>query len=302
MENRVLLVVFVFSAISGLNSVIATYIPSYFFRIGFSYLDYSLISILQSSLTYLVNPVLYFVVLYFGCGGKLLNRISSVLISIIVGSLIGYCVGGLLGSFVSAGLLGTGFPLLSSMFIALASLPQHVVGAVIFAFAALAFSDIEIKWAAALKAETRSTKRPDGLILVVALYVLFAFLNVLAIPFLLAYVASATLTTSIIAVLAVFSCIVVAGQLLLAFGLFMGKKWAWIIALISIGSSLMIDILALVEMLAFGTFPSSSTLTAILLTSLFLGFLISLAIFFYLLRAEVRRFFGFVNPTVEAQE
>jgi hypothetical protein len=46
---------------------------------------------------------------------------------------------------------------------------------------------------------------------------------------------------------------------------------------------------------------NTSLFSGVLVICLLFGFLISIAVFFYLLSAEVRRFFGFVNPATEVQ-
>lgn len=300
-ESRVFVVVLIFSVISGVNATLAPYIPEYLFRIGYSATDYGIISLLQMSLLYLVSPVLYFIVLYVACGGPLLNRIASVLTSIILASLVGHCVGGFLGAVASATLLGASPVVSAFLNVTLALLPQYVLQAVLFGFAVLAFSDINIKWTRTLMTESLQRTRPGGLIYIVILYVLFALLNVFAIPFLAVYAMSARVTTLVIAVLAVFSGLVVAGQLILAIGLYQGKKWAWVIALISAGSGILIDVFVMGAMLVFNVFMNVSPFSAGLSVGLFLGFLISIAIFSYLLNTGVRRFFGFVNPVMEAQ-
>jgi hypothetical protein len=299
-ESRVFVVVLTFSVISGFNATLAPYIPAYLFRIGYSATDYGIISLLQMSLLYLVSPVLYFIVLYVACGGPLLNRIASVLTSIILASLVGHCVGGFLGAVASATLLGASV-VFAFLNVTLALLPQYVLQAVLFGFAVLAFSDINIEWTRTLTTEGLQRTRPGGLIYIVILYALFALLNVFAIPFLAVYATSAKVTTLVIAVLAVFSGLVVAGQLILAIGLYQGKKWAWVIALISAGSGILIDVFVMGAMLVFNVFMNVSLFSTGLLVGLLLGFLISIAIFSYLLSIGVRRFFGFVNPVMEAQ-
>lgn len=248
---------------------------------------------------YLVDPVLYLVVLYYGCGGPLLNRIASVLISLVLGSLVGYWIGGAVASITITGLLGES-PLVFSSY-TLASLPQHTAGQVFFGLAILAFSDVTIKWTKALATGGLQRTRPGGLTILVFFHLLFALLNILAFPLLTFLGTSETISTLAIALLAVFSIVIIAAQIILAIGLYSGRKWAWVIALISAGTGLLIDISVFAEILAVGAFVNASLFSGVLLICLFFGFLISTAVFLYLLTVEVRRFFGFVNPAMEVQ-
>jgi hypothetical protein len=301
-EGRVFLVVLVFSVISAITGTLMLHISYYLSRIGYSVVDVALIVPLLSGMTYLVNPILYFVVLYMTCRGPLLNRIASVLASIILAGLVGYCIGGLVGAVVSATLLGT-VPAVNIFFnIVVYSLPQYTFGALLFAFAVLAFSDITANWTKALMAQGLQRTRPGGVVLITVLYVVFAFLNVLAIPFLFIYAVSPSVKLLTFVILAVLSGLSVAGQLILAAGLYLGKRWAWVIVLITSGGGIVVDASALGSMILFDLFISSSLLLIGLLVGLFLGFLVCIAIFSYLLGIGARRFFGFVNPVAETQD
>jgi hypothetical protein len=98
-------------------------------------------------------------------------------------------------------------------------------------------------------------------------------------------------------ILAFFFGLVVSGQLVLAFGLYYGKKWGWILAVISSASISLISISALGASLINGEFINAQLWTL----GLILGLLVSLTILFYLLSLKVRQFFGFVNPVEQPQ-
>jgi hypothetical protein len=104
--------------------------------------------------------------------------------------------------------------------------------------------------------------------------------------------------TAFIIILAVFFGLVVSGQLVLALGLYYGKKWGWILAVISSASSFLMNISALSASLINGEFINAQLWTL----GLILGLLVSLTILFYLLSSEVRQFFGFVNPAEQPQD
>jgi len=299
-EKKVFVVVLVFSVIAGLNGAFTPFMHYYFTnRFGLSMAEYGAFTMLQWGLQYLFSPVMFFVVLYLSCGGPLLHRIASVLTSLVLGSLIGYWIGGSIGVIIVTAQLGD---LASNpSFYPIYSLTSNAVGQVLMGFAVLAFSDFDAKWRNALAG--LQSKRPAGLVLLALLYVIFALLNTLTIPlvaFILPYVNTTSNVTFAIATQAIFFGLIVAGQLLLAGGLYYGRKWAWIIALVSSASSLLIDALALGVLF---TIPEPAE-TLPLIVGLLISCLLSLFITLYLLSFEVRQFFGFINPiaTKETQD
>lgn len=301
-EGRVFLVVLVFSAISGFFIALSPSIAPYILGIGYSGFDIGIILLLPSALIYVVNPVLYFVVLYLACGGPLLNRIAGVLTSIILASIVGHILGGFAGSVTAATLHeGTAAYSVFSSFV-LGPLFQHVINAVIFAFAVLAFSDISIKWTKTLAAQGLQRTRPAGIVAITVLYILFALLTAFAILLLAGYATSAGYMSLIFISLAALSLLVAAGQVVVAIGLYRGRKWAWVIALIASGCGFAIDAFSLGSVILLGFSGTQYLLFTGQLLGLFLGLLVSIVIFSYLLSIGVRRFFGFVNPMTEAQQ
>ena len=275
-----------------MNTAFATYIDYWLLQAGYSVADIGTFGILEAGLGYLLSSVLFVVVLYVTCGGPLLNRIARVLTSLVLGSTIWYWIGGSIGAIVATTQPGEtasiawSYPLLS--------LPTFAVGQMLIGFAVLALSDINTKWRAALPIQELQSRRPAGLVLLAVFYVIFALLDALAIPLLAVYSAYAGTTshTAFIIILAVFFGLVVSGQLVLALGLYNGKKWGWILAVISSASSSLISFSALGASLINGEFINAQLWTL----GLILGLLVSLLILFYLLSLEVRQFFGFVNP------
>lgn len=289
------MVILVFSTIAGLNTAFAPYVFYWFRQSGYSEVEYGAFNILETGFLYLLNSVLFFIVLYVTCGGPLLNRIARVLTSLVLGSIVGYWIGGSIGAIVS--MIQFGEVALYAWIYPLLSLPTYAVGQMLIGFAVLALSDISIRWKDALTIQEQST-RPGGMVVLAVLYVVFALLNVLAIPLLAAYPASSGTSYAAFAIMAVFFGLVFSGQLVLAFGLYYGKKWGWILAVISSASSSLINISVLSALLINGAFINAQLLTS----SLFVGLLVSLAILFYLLSLRVRQFFGFVNPTEPSQD
>lgn len=297
-ETRVFSVIMVFSIFSGLNAAFVPFLSFILYdKFGFSSVEVGFVGILLNSLQYLLSPILFFVVLYVMCGGPLLNRIASVLTSLVFGSLVGYAIGSFIGSILAG--IQVGQP--RALYFPLQYLPQHVVAQTLMGFAVLAFSDVNMRWRSALAVDELPRKRPEGVTLLAAFYVVFALLNLVAVPVRALYpsiLGSFPLVGLIVLALSIVFVLVVAGQLIVAYGLYHGKKWGWIIALISSTSSLMIDIYALIALLVLGGF--GGTLMLMLLVSF--GFMVSLAVLLYLLSTEVRKFFGFVNPPSQVQD
>lgn len=297
-ETRVFVVILVFSAVSGLNSAVAPYLSLFLYEIfGFSAAELGFFMILMSCLQFLISPILFFVVLYVTCGGPLLNRIASVLMSLIFGSLVGYLIGGFIGSIVVTAQREQLYPLL----LPLSFLPQHLVSQTLTGFAVLAFSDINRKWRSALPVEELQKRRPVGVTLLAALYVIFALLNTVVAPVLTFYPSVAVSTRhgalAIIFIGVAFG-LVGLGQLIVAAGLYYGRKWGWFAAVISCATSLVMDVYAFGAIVVFG----GITIVPLLVLGSFVGFIINLAVLLYLLRVGVRKFFGLVNPPSSVQD
>jgi len=297
-ESRVFVVILVFSAVSGLNSAFAPYLSLLLYaKLGFSAVELGFFMILMSCLQFLISPILFFVVLYVTCGGPLLNRIASVLMSLIFGSLVGYPIGGFIGSIVVTAQLEQ----LSALLLPLSSLPQHLVSQTLMGFAVLAFSDINLRWRSALPVEELQKRRPVGVTLLAALYVVFALLNTVVAPVLTLYpsvVVSTRHGALAIILIGVAFGMVGLGQLVVAGGLYYGRKWGWFAAVISCATSLVMDASAFGNMVVLGGF----TIVLLLVLGSFVGFIINLAVLLYLLRVGVRKFFGLVNPPSPIQE
>jgi len=298
-ETRVFVVIMVFSIVSGVNAAFTPYLSILFHdRFGWSIVEFGFFGILLNSLQYLFSPILFFVVLYVICGGPLLNRIASALMSLVFGSLVGYLIGSFVGSVVVAVLVRQP----GALYYPISYLPQHVVAQMLMGFAVLAFSDINMRWRSAVSIDELQKGRPRGVTLLAVLYVVFALLNMVAVPFLAFYpsvTGSLPHAAFVVIALGVVFGMVISGQLVTAAGLHYGKKWGWIAAVISSASSLVIDIYAIVAMLVLGGFLGMFML---MLLGSFFGLIFSLAVLLYLLSVDVRKFFGFVNPLGQIQD
>lgn len=298
-EFKVFAVMFVFNFVEGFYSLLAPYIPLYLHDMGYSAMEISVFNVFVGGLRYVVSPILFFIVLYLVCGGKLLDRIAGVLISLILGSLLGFWVGGVLGIPFLTGRFREN--LAGAMLISVSRLPYISLGQMLFGFAVLAFFDVNKKWIDALSMEKLQGRRPDGVVILSVLYLIFGVFNICVIPILLIhplllmlYTEKLMLFVGLISFLALNGL----GQVLIAVGLYFGRKWGWIPALISVASSLLATVTVLLAVIAFGMFINMFWWTIL---SLVIGFVISLIVVFYLLSFNVRQYFGLVSPSTPFQ-
>jgi hypothetical protein len=267
-----------------------------------SEVDIGAASLLFSVVGFIIDPLIFFIVLYRYCGGQLLNRMARVLISIVLGSLLGLWIGnlaiaGLVTVLSSADEASANFFFLSQ----LSYLPIQVIFQLLEVFAVLAFSDLVAKWRDTLPRNELQGRTPGGIVLLAAIYAVFALLNVLVLPVSTLWSALWDMATNSIFSMVTFAVvgILTLGQFVLAIGLYTGKKWAWVLAVVSTGSTFLIDVTSLGVLLAL---ESHGTVTAFwLLIGLFFSSLISLAIFVYMLSITVRKFFGLIN-SIEHEE
>lgn len=298
-DSKVFAVTFVFSFVEGLQSLLSPYLYLFLSRMGYTTAELSLAFTMVGFLYYVFNPILFFVMLYLTCGGKVLPRIASILISLIFGSLLGFWLGGLCSA-----------PLLESQFTEAASgallniavrLSFIPFGKMIFGFAVLMFSEMNSNWKAVLPMEKLQSKRPFGVVVLSALYVIVGLLNILALPISVLYpfLLEFSLEKWLLLVVFVSTFVLgIAGQLLVAYGLYHGKKWGWVPALISSASGLLAQITLLFIALVSEIFNE----TLWIVSGSLIGLVISLMVLFYLLSLETRKYFGFVNPPQHSTE
>lgn len=293
-ELRVFVVMFAFNFVNGLFSVFAPFIPMYLHRIDYSAMEISVFHVFLGGLRYVISPVLFFVVLYLICGGNIFNRIASVLISLILGSLFGFWIGGLSGLPLLADLIDDN--LADVMLTSVTKLPYVTLGQMLFGFAVLAFFDINKQWINALPKEKLRSRRPLGVVLLSVLYLVFGLFNICALPVLLIHPLLLELYIkkfALFTMLALFFGLNSMGQVLIAIGLYRGRKWGWIPAFISAATSVLITLTFLLRFVMEAFMHE----TGLVIFGLFLALILGLTIVFFLLNVNVRKYFGLVNPT-----
>lgn len=300
-ESRVFAVTFVFNLIAGFFLALQVYLP-FVLRLysqRFSYDAFAIFYRFFSAFYYVINPVLFLIALYFVCRGKLFENIASTLISLILGSLLGYWLGGLIGFPIFASIYAsdsTNLPLVELN--AIPQLPYIPLGVMLSGFAILAFFDYNKRWHAALEVGGMSVNRPFGVTVLAVLYFIVGIIDAVLLPVLLIYSFLISLFTNeflVFLTLMVFFATSVTGQILIGVGLLKGRKWGWLPAFISAITSLLTTLTALVVAL-FSSVLFQGLLGSLIILSLFLGFIFSLIILLYLLSFNVRRYFGMINP------
>lgn len=301
-ENRVFSVVFVFNFVSGLFLALRYFLPFYLMdKMGFSGEAYSIFIIFFNGFYYVVNPILFLIVLYFVCGGRLFERIASTLISLILGCLLGQWLGGLVGVPLFASQFTTDWP--NTLVSTVSQLPYVVLGEVLFGFAVLAFFDYNKRWSAALSADRSSVERPLGVVVLSVLYVIGGIVDACLLPLLFSYSLLLSLFSSeFLLFVGLLTFILFSGacQLIIAWGLYSGRKWGWLPAFVSSIVGLLSTLTGLLIIAVSGV-PVFDMFVELTVFGLFMGFIISLVIMFYLLDFGVRRFFGMINPSSPSQ-
>lgn len=298
-DSKVFAVTFFFSFVEGLQSLLSPNLYLFLNRMGYTAAELSLTFMMLGFLYYVFNPILFFVALYLMCGGKVLPRIASILISLILGSLLGFWLGCLCGApMLESQFTGAALGTLLSIVV---GLPFLSFGKMIFGFAVLMFAETNSNWKAVLPMDKLQSKRPFGVLVLSALYVIVGLLNILALPISVLYPLSLEFSLEKWLLLVIFvSTFVlgVAGQLLVAYGLYHGMKWGWVPALISAAGGLLIQITFLGVSLVSEVFREVPWIVPESL----IGLVISLMVLFYLLSLETRKYFGFVNPPKPSTE
>lgn len=288
-EFRILLVMLVFSFISGFWGLLRIYFPLIFRGMGYSVTEISLTNTALNHILYIVNPILLFIVLFFTCNKDLLMKIASTIISLILGSLVGYwlgalCATGTLSVTYSETVWASSLSTLSQ-FLYSASIGNMLIG-----FAAVASASMVARWKTSLLKSNLLLEKPFGIVVLSAIYIVFGVLATFIFPLILLYPLLADIFfTRLLLAISLVLLLTLGGlsQIVIGIGLYMGRKWGWIPAFISAVASILVSIQELTLYKYFGMLGVS-----ILAIALFLSVVIAL----YLLEPHVRSYFGLVNP------
>jgi len=300
-ETKITLIMLVFGFLSGLHRAFSPYMGLYLNGIGFSPVETGVFSLIIGYVTFFISPVILFVILYFACGGNLLQKVASTAISIILGSVIGGWLGLISGALL---LTFSRFPVTFAEVLYAFPLGRTwaFVDLIIVGFVAVAAAEINRRWREALSKQNLRLERPFGVVVISFLYAILGILVICLAPLLFSYsvllemVFQKPLIGIGLIIVLVFSGFI---QVLIGVCLYLGKKWGWIPAfyLAVLG---MLDSANL--LLSFEKWSHSPLLSIVVVSLAVTNLIISVIIIAYLLQFNVRRYFGFINPAeLEAQ-
>jgi hypothetical protein len=210
-----------------------------------------------------------------------MKDIAGIVISIIIGTIVGYWIGGLLGLSVSS----SSFPRSPSLF---------TVSILLSEFGACAAAYLNIKWEQLTPRREMVSERPFGVVLISALYIVLSLsLTVLTlVVFGLSSIGfealfkKILLFTLIIALLSILSI----AYFFIAYGFYRGRRWAWFTVF---AFTLMGILLSVNQLILIFNFDILFILRIVVL-------ILDTFILIYLIQPYVRIYFGIINPISES--
>ena len=293
-EPKIMCVMLLFGFLSGVRRALLPHMNIYLYNIGFSPPEIGIFSLIFEHVTFIISPVILFVILYFISEGNLLEKLASTIISIILGSVIGGWLGLISGALltcsrfeVSLADMLYAFPLARTW---------AFVELIIVGFVAVAAAEINRRWRNAVSELNLRLERPFGVVVISFFYVVFGILAICLAPLLFSYsvlvdmiIHKPLLGIGLILIL-VFGGFI---QVLIGVSLYLGKKWGWMPAFYFavVGTLDSVNL-----MLSFEKWSYSLPLSVVAMSLAAINLIIGLIITVYLLQFNVRRYFGFVNP------
>jgi hypothetical protein len=208
-----------------------------------------------------------------------MKDIASIIISIIIGTVMGYWIGGLLGLSVSS------FPRSPSLF---------TISILLSEFGACAAAYLNIKWEQLTLRNSMVSERPFGVVLISVLYIILSLSSTVLnlVLFGLSSIGFEVLfnkilpLTLIIALLSILSI----AYFFIAHGFYRGRRWAWFTVFAFTLMSILLSINQLITMFKFD----------ILFILKIIVLLLDTFILIYLIQPYIRIYFGIINPTSES--
>ena len=174
----------VFAFISGLRSGFQPFLYFILQDLGYAILEMGLAMSIIGLLFYLINPVLFYITLFFTCQRELLTRIASTILSLIIGSLIGHWVGGVVGAYYIC--FNVNAESFAGVMLNLAyQTPSSMISTTLTGFAIVALAWITTKWSTALEGLEVPSGKPFEIVVASILYVISGFLTLCVAPMLM---------------------------------------------------------------------------------------------------------------------
>ena len=287
-EPRALILATMFSFIWGFKKPLDQFAPLLLhklYKYGMS--EVAAIAFYLNEIWY-IQVVILFAIFFYICGQSIINRIGSTIVSTIIGDAVGFWI----GYFTFAGLIiGTGLieewnPLISVN----SALAQGVISLLFIEFAAIACAYVVEEWDRRLEQIgflSNNIKKPATVYIATIIY---AVLGVLLLVFSFIFVIYGRPFNEFIrlAPFILFDLLLRAGaSIIVSYGLYVGKRWGWLIAFITsvLGTIATINLLMFYLVNALGT--------SALIASMAL--LLNLTLIVCLLSVSCRRYFRFLN-------
>jgi hypothetical protein len=278
---KILLTTLIFCVFSGFYEAVTPTLPLFLYDLGYASLEIGFITSILSIIVFILDSALLFVILYLICRRNFMKDIAGIVISIIIGTIVGYWIGGLLGLSVSS----SSFPRSPSLF---------TVSILLSEFGACAAAYLNIKWEQLTPRREMVSERPFGVVLISALYIVLSLsLTVLTlVVFGLSSIGfealfkKILLFTLIIALLSILSI----AYFFIAYGFYRGRRWAWFTVF---AFTLMGILLSVNQLILIFNFDILFILRIVVL-------LLDTFILIYLIQPYVRIYFGIINPISES--
>jgi len=287
-EPRALILATMFSFIWGFKKPLDQFAPLLLhklYKYGMS--EVAAIAFYLNEIWY-IQVVILFAIFFYICGQSIINRIGSTIVSTIIGDAVGFWTGyfTFAGLIISTGLIGEWNPLISVN----SALAQGVISLLFIEFAAIACAYVVEEWDRRLEQIgflSNNIKKPATVYIATIIY---AVLGVLLLVFSFIFVIYGRPFNEFIrlAPFILFDLLLRAGaSIIVSYGLYVGKRWGWLIAFITsvLGTIATINLLMFYLVNALGT--------SALIASMAL--LLNLTLIVCLLSVSCRRYFRFLN-------
>lgn len=278
---KVLLITLIFCAIGGFYETLTPTLYLILHNLEYTVIEISFITYSLNVLVFILDSALFFVILYSVCRRNFMENIANIIISLIIGTALGYWIGGLSGLLVKSPKL-------------LTSPPIFTISILLAEFGACSAAYLNIKWNRALPKPSMVSERPLSVALLSVLYVILSLLLTFLTIMLLGLSGigfevlfnKILLFASLIALLTISSI----AYLFIAYGFYKGRRWAWFAVFAFTLMSMLLSVNQLILTFYFD----------ILFILRFLVLLIDIFIFLYLIQPGARIYFGIINPTSES--
>ncbi|MGQ9539319.1 MAG: hypothetical protein ACUVTE_07075 [Candidatus Bathycorpusculaceae bacterium] len=279
-HTKVFLATFIFCVLSGFYENVAFFLPLFLEDAGYTVVETGVITYALGVVVFVWVSALFFAILYMLCKRGFMENIASIIISLIIGAVLGHWIGGLASLLLQFRFVGS--PSISTL------------TTIISTFGACSAAYLNSKWKAAPIPNGMFSKRPIGVTLITILYAVLGVLSAVLTIALWGFpnISFEALYTKIIlfAVLTALFSTLTAVYLFFAHGFYRGKRWAWLIVFASTLITILLTINQLVYTFHFDLFFIARILTLIL----------NIFILIYTLQTHVRIYFNIVNLMPES--